>query len=197
MQSFKELLITEKFQNLFQKDEKEQYAEAVWDMLQKSYAKIGGLKGSGFDSVKAMIEKIPFWKVAIKNGMPKAVVMYKDKAGRKSVALGTDGSPEGLKLFKEMLREDMNRSWGEYSKAILSVIMKLAAWSDLKKYAIDPKLIKDAIPLDTDGISELDARQRQVLAKYPQLKKWGYFRKIGGKVLFKVAFGTMNKKITV
>tara|TARA_R110000744_G_scaffold351147_1_gene456932 strand:+ start:37 stop:639 length:603 start_codon:yes stop_codon:yes gene_type:complete len=195
LQNIKERLITEKFQNLFHKDEKEQHSEAVWDMLQKSYAKIGGIKGSGFESAKAMTEKIPFWKIAFKNGVPKAVVMYKDKGGRKTVAMGTDGTPEGLKLFKSILREDMNRSWGEYSKALLSIIMKLVSWSELKKYVVDPKSIKDAVPIGADELTKLDARQKQVLAKYPQLKKWGYFREIGGEVLFKVAFGTMNKRI--
>ena len=197
LQNIKERLITEKFQNLFRKDEREQHSEAVWDMLQQSYARIGGLKGSGFESAKAMIEQIPFWKIAFKNGVPKAVILYKDKVGRKSVAMATDGTPAGVKLFKSMLREEMNRAWGEYSKSVLSVVMKLVPWSELKKYVIDPRSIKDAVPFSAADLPKLDSRQKQVLAKYPQLEEWGYFRVIGREVLFKVAFGTKDKSIKI
>ena len=91
----------------------------------------------------------------------------------------------------------MNRAWGEYSKSVLSVVMKLVPWSELKKYVIDPRSIKDAVPFSAADLPKLDSRQKQVLAKYPQLEEWGYFRVIGREVLFKVAFGTKDKSIKV
>lgn len=197
MKTFKEYNLTETFKNLFHDDKKEQHKDQVWDILQKSYAKIGGIKGNGFESPDAMVKKIPFWKVATKNGVPKAVVMYKDKTGRKVVAMGTDGSKAGLKLFNDMLVLELKRSWGEYSKAILSIVMKLMPWGEMKKYAIDPKTIKGAIPYSDEDVEKLDNRQKQTLEKYPVLKDWGYFRKIGNELFFKVAFGTPGKQIEI
>jgi len=197
MKTFNEHILAETFKNLFHDDKKEQHKDQVWDILQKSYAKIGGIKGSGFESPDMMVQKIPFWKVATKNGVAKAVVLYKDKDGRKVVAIGTDGSKVGLKLFKDMLVLEMKRSWGEYSKSILSIIMKLIPWSELRKYAIDPKTIKGAMPYSDEEIERLDNRQKQTLEKYPVLKEWGYFREIGGELFFKIAFGTPGKQIEI
>ena len=71
---------------------KRKHVDAVWDMLQHSYAKIGGIHGSGFSSKEDMIAKIPMWKIGKTGGRVNSVVLYKDKEGRKSVAAGTDGS---------------------------------------------------------------------------------------------------------
>ena len=87
--------LNEGFVNLIHDDpKKSQYVDAVWDMLQTSYAKIGGIKGNGFQSKEAMMS-LPFWKVGTVKGKPVAVTIYKDKSGRKAVASGTDGSDEG------------------------------------------------------------------------------------------------------
>ena len=43
--------------------DREKYAPAVWDLIQQSYAKIGGIKGKGFSSPDDMIMSIPFWKL--------------------------------------------------------------------------------------------------------------------------------------
>lgn len=97
-----EQTLTEKFINLIgEKDieKKREYADRVWDILQRSYAKIGGIKGSGFKSKEDMIKNIPFWKIMKSNGKVIAVKLYKDKNGRKSVAGGTDGSKEAKLKF--------------------------------------------------------------------------------------------------
>ena len=62
MVSFKEFL-NESYKNITDHSEKEKYAEEVFNLLQRAYAKIGGLKGNGFQSPEDMIEKIPFWKL--------------------------------------------------------------------------------------------------------------------------------------
>ena len=90
-------LVLEAFENLigFDKDilkRKEKYVDDVWKILQDSYRKIGGIKGSGFNDEKDMMKKIWFWKLYKQQGRPVAVIMYKDREGRKMVALGTDGS---------------------------------------------------------------------------------------------------------
>lgn len=79
--------LNERFINALPNDDdiKQKFADQVWDVLQYSYRELGGLKGSGFNSKEDMIKNIPFWKMVTKNGVVHAVVMYKDRGGRKSV----------------------------------------------------------------------------------------------------------------
>ena len=101
MKTFKEFineqryqLLSERFINLIGDDErKEDYRDQVWNLLQTSYKPIGGIKGTGFKSPDDMVKNIPFWKMAVKDGKVEAVIMYRDKGGRKSVAMGSTGSP--------------------------------------------------------------------------------------------------------
>jgi hypothetical protein len=72
--------LNEGFLNLLpsDKDKKQEHADVVWNMLQKAYAKVGGIQGSGFESKEDMIAKIPFWKIGRSKGQPNSVVLYKD-----------------------------------------------------------------------------------------------------------------------
>ncbi len=85
---------TEGINNLFTKDKKQEVVDIVWDLLQKSYAPIGGIKGSGFNSKEDMYN-IPFWKTVTVNNKIVAGIMYKDKDFRKTVAVFTDGTKVG------------------------------------------------------------------------------------------------------
>lgn len=72
--------IDESFENLigFDKktiEKKKQYAQDVYAILQQSYQKIGGVKGSGFSSIQDMIDNIYFWKLYKQNGKVAAVLM--------------------------------------------------------------------------------------------------------------------------
>lgn len=74
--------LNERFVNIFSDEEtKRKYASDVWDILQKSYADIGGIKGSGFKTIDDMVKNIPFWKLSVHDGVVDAVAMYKDKGG--------------------------------------------------------------------------------------------------------------------
>lgn len=53
-------LLIERYVNVFSDAQKKPFASDVWDILSSSYAKIGGIKGSGFESKDSMISKIPF-----------------------------------------------------------------------------------------------------------------------------------------
>ena len=44
---------------------REKWVDQAWEMLNKTYAPIGGIKGSGFSSREDMIKNIPFWKLNI------------------------------------------------------------------------------------------------------------------------------------
>ena len=75
--------------NTSSRQDKLKYKDEVWNILQLSYQYIGGIKGSGFSSADEMVEKIPYWKLVKKNDKIVAVMLYKDKNGRKMVACGS------------------------------------------------------------------------------------------------------------
>jgi hypothetical protein len=180
-------------------DLKNQYKKQVWDLLQSSYAKNGGLIGNGFQSMEIMVQKIPMWKMVINNGTVEAVVMYKDKGGRKSVAMGSTGSPYAKKAISNLFPAELQRSYGEKSKSALGALMKIVPWSVLEPYAKTPaqvkKVSKDTITSLKDFKGTLPDDAKATLTKFPVLQPYGYFREIGGKLSFKVMIGTPGKTI--
>jgi len=61
--SFNEYLLSEAYINLIGDDAKKQnYVDAVWNMLQISYERIGGIHDYGFKDKQNMITNINFWK---------------------------------------------------------------------------------------------------------------------------------------
>jgi hypothetical protein len=180
-------------------DLKNQYKKQVWELLQSSYAKNGGLIGNGFQSMETMVQKIPMWKMVINNGTVEAVVLYKDKGGRKSVALGSTGSPYAKKAISNLFPAELQRSYGEKSKSALGALMKIVPWSVLEPYAKTPaqvkKVSKDSITSLKDFKGTLPDDAKATLAKFPVLRPYGYFREIGGKLSFKVMIGTPGKTI--
>ena len=190
-------MLTERFINLLDddKEKKHEYVDAVWNILQKSYAKIGGIKGSGFENKESMINKIPFWKVATKSGKPVAVVLYKDKNGRKVVAAGTDGTVAGKAQIVDIMKNDISRAFGEKSKGALGLIMKLYPWDVLESFVLTPKQAQKALGKEVISLSEVPRNEIpedgvEMLKKYPQLKDYAYLRDLGGTMTFKVALGT-------
>ena len=180
-------------------DLKNQYKKQVWDLLQSSYAKNGGLIGNGFQSMEIMVQKIPMWKMVINNGAVEAVVLYKDKGGRKSVAMGSTGSPYAKKAISNLFPAELQRSYGEKSKSALGALMKIVPWSVLEPYAKTPaqvkKVSKDTITSLKDFKGTLPDDAKATLTKFPVLQPYGYFREIGGKLSFKVMIGTPGKTI--
>lgn len=180
-------------------DLKNQYKKQVWDLLQSSYAKNGGLIGNGFQSMEIMVQKIPMWKMVINNGTVEAVVLYKDKGGRKSVAMGSTGSPYAKKAISNLFPAELQRSYGEKSKSALGALMKIVPWSVLEPYAKTPaqvqKVSKHSITSLKDFKGTLPDDAKATLSKFPVLKPYGYFREIGGKLSFKVMIGTPGKTI--
>ena len=81
-------VLLERIINLFN-DDKWEYAQQVWDILQRSYQYIGGFKTAS--SIEELIGKSGMWKLVIRNGNISALQIYKDQYGRKLIASGTDG----------------------------------------------------------------------------------------------------------
>lgn len=192
--------LNEGFVNLIKDDpKKSQYIDAVWDMIQKSYAPIGGIKSNGFQNKEAMMS-LPFWKIGTVKGKPVAVTIYKDKGGRKSVASATDGSDEGKMRIKNMMANELKRSYGEKSKAALGTALKVTPPDVMKQFLILPKDVQALDPKDKiipiKGYKgELPKDAKLTLDKYPYLIDYGYLRDFSGTMLFKVMMGTPGKAI--
>jgi hypothetical protein len=189
----------ERFINLIGDDErKHHYKDEVYALLQKSYEPLGGIKGSGFSSPDEMVKNIPFWKLVKKNDKIIVVILYKDKNGRKSVALGTDGTDLAKSVVQNIIKQEDNRSYSEKSKAALGMFLKsnnnpedgLVPINTVNKIIDDP-----IIPL-TDKWPEISDVENDsiklTLNKYPFLKNYAYFRNINGEWLMKVMSGKPN-----
>ena len=170
---------------------KQKYADEVWDILQNSYKKIGGLKGSGFSSKEDMINSIPFWKMIKKDGRIVAVRMYKDKLGRKSVAAGTDGSREGINAFKMMSDEDLkkDRSYTEISGPVLAFVVKNN--KNIKEKCIPYNQVERLVGEEIRRPQSTDLE----MIKYPELRDFFYQRFIGKQFYTKIMIGKTDVKM--
>jgi hypothetical protein len=186
--------LVERFVNLFDTKEKEKYADEVWNMLQKSYEKVGGIHGSGFNDKQDMIKNMPFWKLAKRNGKLVAVALYKDKQGRKRVASGTDGTPEGKDQLERIGREDITqeRAFAEVSSASLNFILKRWKGLDITKYMTLPRDAEKILGVELEYPVPDD--DQEVLA-HPELKKYFYRRQIGGSLHTKLMIGKPGQKM--
>ena len=185
-------ILVEAYENLIGFDanvmaKKEQYKAEVWKMLQDSYKKIGGIKGSGFNSEADMMQKIWFWKLYKDKGTPIAVIMYKDRAGRKMVALGTDGTDKAKSAIKRMMMDEITheRSYGEASGPALSMVKRLFNMDKDDGFEGSP-LEKYMVPSDKVG----DILKKPVRP----VSKYEYIRAIGGDDEKKVMFGVGYRK---
>lgn len=198
MISFSDLTkeLNERFINLVgekSQDQRRQYAETVWKMLQAAYAPIGGIHGSGFGSIEDMIANLPFWKLSRRDGKIVCAAFYKDSSGRKRVAVATDGSEEGKKQLAAIMRDDYSRAYFEISSKSLIFNVRNLGYDFILAYAKHPgvvaKITGDEIAPALDDDPEVKA--------HPQLRKFFYQRKIGGAWHTKIMLGTNGKKIVV
>lgn len=130
MKSLSEIL-NEHFVNIFTKedtkDHLKKYGGEVWDILQKSYEKIGGLLG--INDLQQLVDDTDFWKLCTKGGKVVACALYSFKrGGRKLICGGTDGTDEGKKWFYKILEDDVKftnrQAWAEVSDAMEHILIK-------------------------------------------------------------------------
>ncbi len=188
------MILNERFINALDVKTKKLYVDEVWDILQKSYAPIGGIKGDGFSSKEDMINNIPFWKLAKKDNKIIAASLYKDTNGRKRIASGTDGTAEGKQAFVQISKDDLNqeRAYSEVSGPSLSFIKKRFT-GDLTKYLVKPQ---DAAKILGKEITYPVPSSDKELELHPEFKDYFYQRNIGGHTHTKLMLGTSGKKIT-
>lgn len=188
--------IEETFVNLFGDDpRKHKHAKEVHDMLQQSYKKVGGIHGSGFRSPEDMVKNIPMWKLKRHNGKIVSAAMYKDKGGRKLVASGSDGSPEGKKGVVEIGKSDLStgRAYGEKSGPSLSALKKNKGVDFIKQNAIPFNDVKKHVD-KSDEIRKPQDDDEEV-TRHPELKNHFYQRKIGDEWHTKIMLGKPGIKI--
>lgn len=143
-------ILNEHIINLFTDNEKARWSNGVWDVLQQSYEKIGGLKTA--ETPEQLIKKSGLWKLITRNGKVSAVNIYKNKYGRKVIAGGTNGSLQGKKDYFKLRNEDIDlkRVWSEVSGAPEHLMKKYGAIPIPSKFAefLTKKLI---LSYDEDG----------------------------------------------
>lgn len=188
--------LNEVFHNFLPNDtnKKTAHAKEVFDLVQKSYADQGGIKGSGFSSPEDMVKNIPMWKVAKKDGKVVSAALYKDTNGRKRVAAASDGSEAGKKYAGDMMSLDLkqNRAHMELSGKSLSFLKKIA---DIKPYLHTFDSAQKFHKSRGDEILKPADDDKEIL-RHPELKDHFYTRMLGGHPHTKVMLGTQGKSIT-
>ena len=119
-----ESLINEHFVNIFTQSDDlklDEYKDEVYNLLQQAYAPIGGLLG--IENAQQLIDDTDFWKLCTKNGKVVACATYTYKrGGRKLIAAGTNGTPEGKQWLYKIIQEDVKfkdrKAWAEVSGAM-------------------------------------------------------------------------------
>ena len=192
MTTFKQFL-RESFKNYFTADEKKPWAEEAFRQLEKSYERIGGLKGAEFQSPNDFLKSNLFWKLNVINGKLVAAAYYKDKAGRKRVAISSDGSKRGKEIVAEIMVMDLllGRSWAEQSSNSLAFLVKEAGIEFVKQYILTPEEIEK---MTGDEVRKPPSDDEEV-KRCPELAEFFFQRKIGGEWKTKLALGTSGNKI--
>jgi hypothetical protein len=140
----------ERFVNVFDEDSKKKYADQVWDILQKSYEKVGGFHSAA--NIEELIAKTGMWKLVVRDGHVYAASLYKDHLGRKSIASGTDGSDLGKSDYNRIAREDvsMQRAWAEVS-GFPEALLKRAKAKPIPNTFASALTGKEILELNPDG----------------------------------------------
>ena len=173
--------------------EKNAHAKEVFGLIQKAYADQGGIQGSGFNPPEDMVKNIVMWKLSKKGGKVTSVALYRDRSGRKRVAIATDGSDHGKKAIGDVVKQDLKqeRAHMEVSGKSLSFLKKQI---NVKDHAHSFEAAKAFHDSYGDEISRPPADDPEVL-RHPELKDHFYQRKIGSDLHTKIFLGHMNKTI--
>lgn len=182
--------INERFLNLFTPAAKAKHADEVWSLVSNAYKDKGGLIGSGFHSKEDMINNVPFWKLHKKEGKIRAVHLYRDKVGRKTVAAASDSTPEGKVGLSKMMKDEfrLKRAYSEVSGRALSFLKHHV---DIGSSVIHPNTVRDISGKNIRKPPPDDPH----LSLHPELKDHFYQRKIGNEWHTKLMIGTPGNRI--
>jgi len=146
----KAIVLTERYLNLLSTEDKRKYLDKIWEILQRSYAKIGGYQGAA--SAEELLTHPGIWKLVRRDGEITAIGIYRDQSGRKSIAAGTNGTKQGLRDLMALKKEDlaMRRAWAEVSDRMEKLMLDLGARKIPNKYA-EALVKKPILKLNDDG----------------------------------------------
>lgn len=131
---------------------REKYRKQIHDIIQTSYVKAGGYGGltSGSkaesDAINADIDS-SLIKATQRGDVITSVNLYKKAHGRKSIAAGTNGTPQGKMDYMKGKLEDheQQRAWGEVSGATEHIANKIGV-PVIKSSRAKELLNKDVVP---------------------------------------------------
>lgn len=116
---------------------REQYRNQIHDILRRSYSSVedgyGGMGHGTPEESSAIHNDITNsnMKLTKRGDTITSVNLYKDKFGRKSIATGHDGTPQGKKDWRMIATDDIKQThrnvWGELSGASEHVKKKLGS----------------------------------------------------------------------
>jgi len=167
-------LLLERYINLFTREEISKYIDEIWDIMEITYEPIGGFKSA--DSKEDLLDKTNFAKLVRKDGKIIAAALYRDHLGKKAIAKGSDGTPEGKTAIKKVYFEDVkqNRAWGEFSGRAENLMLKYGG-----------------IPFPNDYAEEILGKE--ILSKNPD--GFHYTRLIMGVPYEKIIIGNVERPI--
>jgi hypothetical protein len=165
-------IISERFLNLFKKEQIQPYIQDIWNIMRRTYEPIGEFKTAS--TPEELLDKIGFAKLVRKDNKIIAALLYSDKYGRKAVAGGSDGTPEDVKAVKQIFMEDIkfDRSWGEFSGKTEQLLLKYGG-----------------VPIPNDFAEEILGKE--IISK--NKNGFHYTRMIGGKPFEKILIGNPKK----
>lgn len=186
--------LTERFFNAFTVPDKLKYANEIWDMLQRSYKAIGGIHGTGFESIDDMVKSNYMFKVGLDHGTPVMVGIYKNKdGGRKKVAMGTNGSKRGIEIARDALKNEIKtgRAYGEFSGSVFGAVKKMYPPEILTTLLVPASEVSAIINKEiVIGAGE----DMKTMGENDPYAEYYYQREIGGELHTKVAYGDPKTK---
>jgi hypothetical protein len=156
-------LLVERIINLHTPEEKMKYADKIWDMLQRSYKKIGGFKSA--NSAEELANDLGYWKLVRRGNHITALGVYKQVPNTdnfKMIASATETEPnpegdykateQGIKDYNMLKNADIKtkRAWAEVSGPAEKLMLRAGAKPIDNKYA-EFLTGKKILELNSDG----------------------------------------------
>jgi len=145
-------ILQERILNLTSPAEKQKYVDIVWDMLQKSYANVGGFLSAA--DKQTLIDTTSLWKLVRRNKNEiTAVNLYRDQFGKKTMASGTNGTRQGLIDYRTLKNDDarLKRSWCEASGPVEKMLDKTPGMNPIPNKYAAYLTGKEILSLNDDG----------------------------------------------
>lgn len=172
-------LVYESFVNVFSREDKMIYLDRIVELLNLTYAPIGGYLGRSdwkTEDLKEDILENDMIKLWRSGGKIICGATYKFKGGRKSTGLFHDGTSEGKSIAKKILHDDFRLkdrdTWAEVSGAPAKILSQN----------------EFAIPLPAIYVEELLKKPIKIVDEFH------YIREIGGSPMQKMIY-VSNMKI--